>query len=159
MVKPSFMNPKTMDGAIEKAFPDVMTYIEKNYRVYTDKKHRAIAGLSMVGFHSLYISAYYPDKFGYVGLFSAATSKQVNKGVTSDVYENLEGKLAVQFKNAPKLSWIGIGKTDFLYKDNADFRKILDDNGYKYTYMETDGGHIWKNWRIYLTEFAPKLFK
>ena len=60
---------------------------------------------------------------------------------------------------SPKLYWIGIGKTDFLYKDNADFRKILDDNGYKYTYMETDGGHIWKNWRIYLTEFAPKLFK
>ena len=59
----------------------------------------------------------------------------------------------------PKLYWIGIGKTDFLYKDNMDFRKILDNNGYKYTYMETDGGHIWKNWRIYLTEFAPKLFK
>lgn len=52
----------------------------------------------MGGFHSLYISAYYPNKFGYVGLFSAATSKQVNKGVTSDVYENLEDKLAVQFK-------------------------------------------------------------
>lgn len=159
MVKPSFMNPKTMDGAIEKAFPDVMKYIEKNYRVYTDKNHRAIAGLSMGGFHSLYISAYYPNKFGYVGLFSAATSKQVNKGVTSDVYENLEDKLAVQFKNAPKLYWIGIGKTDFLYKDNMDFRKILDNNGYKYTYMETDGGHIWKNWRIYLTEFVPLLFK
>lgn len=159
MVKPAFMNSKTMDGAVEKAFPDVMKYIEKHYRVYTDKNHRAIAGLSMGGFHSLYISAYYPDKFGYVGLFSAATSKQINKGVTSDVYENLEDKLAVQFRNAPKLYWIGIGKTDFLYKDNVDFRKILDDHGYKYTYMETDGGHIWRNWRIYLTEFVPLLFK
>ena len=41
----------------------------------------------------------------------------------------------------------------------ADFRKLLDDNGYKYEYLETGEGHIWRNWRIYLTEFAPKLFK
>ena len=26
-------------------------------------------------------------------------------------------------------------------------------------YYESDGGHIWKNWRIYLTKFAPMLFK
>ena len=68
-------------------------------------------------------------------------------------------KLATQFSNPPRLYWIGIGKTDFLYKDNIDFRKQLDEKGYKYTYVETDGGHIWRNWRIYLTEFAPLLFK
>ena len=160
MPKPQFMNPKTMDGAIEKAFPDVMKYVEKNYRVKTDKNSRAICGLSMGGFHSLYISAYYPNKFGYVGLFSAATSKQASKeGQLSDVYQNLEQKLAVQFKNAPKLYWIGIGKTDFLYKDNQEYRSLLDKHGYKYTYMETDGGHIWRNWRVYLTEITPLLFK
>ena len=160
MPKPQFMNPKMMDGAIEKAFPDVMKYVEKNYRVKTDKNSRAICGLSMGGFHSLYISAYYPNKFGYVGLFSAATSKQASKeGQLSDVYQNLEQKLAVQFKNAPKLYWIGIGKTDFLYKDNQEYRSLLDKHGYKYTYMETNGGHIWRNWRVYLTEITPLLFK
>ena len=46
-----------------------------------------------------------------------------------------------------------------VYKGVADFRKLLDDNGYKYEYLETGEGHIWRNWRIYLTEFAPKLFK
>ena len=35
---------------------------------------------------------------------------------------------------------------------------LLDEKGYKYEYFETGGGHIWKNWRIYLSEFAPKLF-
>ena len=159
MVKPQFMNPKTMDGEIEKAFPDIIKFVEKTYRVKKDKNNRAICGLSMGGFHSLYISAYYPNKFGYVGLFSAATSKQINNKNTSDVYENLDQKLATQFSNPPRLYWIGIGKTDFLYKDNIDFRKQLDEKGYKYTYVETDGGHIWRNWRVYLTEFAPLLFK
>lgn len=157
MVKPTMMVPKMMDGSIEKAFPDVMKYVEKHYRTLSDKKGRAICGLSMGGFHSLYISALYPDKFDYIGLFSAAIHAQ-SKGENTDVYDNMDRKLATQFGKAPKLYWIGIGKTDFLYKDNTDFRKKLDEKHYPYTYMETDGGHIWRNWRIYLTEFAQKLF-
>lgn len=147
-----------MEGSIEKAFPDIIKYVEKHYRTYTDKKHRAICGLSMGGFHSLYISALYPDMFGYVGLFSAAIHKD-NKGPNADVYQNLEQKLAKQFQHAPELYWIGIGKTDFLYNDNVSYRKLLDEKGYKYTYMETGEGHIWRNWRIYLSEFTPLLFK
>lgn len=158
MVKPVMMLPKTMEGSIEKAFPDVIKYIEKHYRTYKNKGNRAICGLSMGGFQTLYISALYPDKFDYVGLFSAAINKE-SKGENDYVYKNLETKLAVQFKNAPKLYWIGIGKDDFLYKDNANFRKKLDDMQYPYIYMETDGGHIWRNWRVYLTTFAQKLFK
>lgn len=158
MVKPQFMNSKTMEGSIEKAFPDVMNYVERHYRTINNKDNRAICGLSMGGFHSLYISALYPDKFGYVGLFSAAISRQ-NKGANTDVYDNLEQKLSVQFKNAPKLYWIGMGVTDFLYEDNLKYRKLLDEKGYKYTYVETEGGHIWRNWRIYLTEFTPQIFR
>ena len=63
-------------------------------------------------------------------------------------------------KNQPtKLYWIGMGKTDFLYKSTAGLRRYFDEKGYKYTYMETEGGHIWRNWRVYLTEFAQKIFK
>lgn len=47
MYKPSFMNPKTMEGSFEKAFPDIMNYVETHYRTVNDKAHRAIAGLSM----------------------------------------------------------------------------------------------------------------
>ena len=70
---PTLMLPKTMDGNFELAFPDVIKFVESNYRVKADKNDRAIAGLSMGGCHSLYISANYPDTFGYVGLFSAGT--------------------------------------------------------------------------------------
>ena len=56
----------------------------------------------------------------------------------------MDEKLKVQFGKHPKLYWIAIGKSDFLYKNNVDYRKKLDDNGYKYEYYESDGGHIWK---------------
>lgn len=158
MYKPSFANPKTMEGSFEKAFPDIMKYVESHYRTINDKNHRAIAGLSMGGFHSLYISANNPDLFGYVGLFSAAINRQA-KGENTYIYENLEAKLAKQFSNAPKLYFIGIGNSDFLFQDNVKYRELLDANGYKYEYMETDGGHEWRNWRKYLNHFVPELFK
>ena len=63
------------------------------------------------------------------------------------------------FAGKPALYWIAIGKTDFLYQQNADLRRYLDEKGYPYEYVETEGGHIWRNWRIYLTQFAQKIFK
>lgn len=158
MYKPSFSNPKTMEGSFEKAFPDIMNYVESHYRTINDKAHRAIAGLSMGGFHSLYISANYPDLFGYVGLFSAAINRQA-KGENTYIYENLEEKLAKQLSDAPKLYFIGIGNGDFLFQDNVKYRELLDSHGYKYEYMETDGGHEWRNWRKYLNHLLPELFK
>lgn len=154
---PNMQLPKTMEGSFEAAFPDVVKFIDKNFRTVANKKNRAIAGLSMGGFHSMHISKQYPDMFDYVGLFSAAIMP--NKDAKSPVYEDIESKLKVQFSKKPALYWIAIGKTDFLYKANEDYRKMLDEKGYKYSYYETGEGHIWKNWRIYLTEFAPQLFK
>ena len=155
--QPSFQLPKTMEGSFETHFPEVVKFVDKHYRTKSGKKNRAIAGLSMGGFHSLHISKQYPDMFDYVGLFSAAIFP--GKNVESPVYENMEGKLAVQFAKRPALYWIAIGKTDFLYKANEEYRKLLDAKGYPYEYFENEDGHIWRNWRIYLSEFAPKLFK
>lgn len=105
----------------------------------------------------MHISKEYPDMFDYVGLFSAAITP--DKKVQSPIYENLEGKLKKQFDGKPALYWIAIGDKDFLFEANKEYRKLLDDKGYKYTYRESPDGHIWKNWRIYLTEFVPMLFR
>lgn len=158
---PTMMLPKTMEGSFENAFPDVVKFIEKTYRVKKDKAHRAIAGLSMGGFHSLYISINNPDLFDYIGLFSAAVDQQQNGNGEGhpEIYANRNAKINQLFSKNPKLFWIGIGKTDFLYKNNSNLRAYLDSKKYKYTYLETKGGHIWRNWRIYLTEFVPLLFK
>jgi enterochelin esterase family protein len=156
---PTMMLPKTMEGSFETAFPDVVKFVEKTYRVKKDKAHRAIAGLSMGGFHSLFISINNPDMFGYVGLFSAAVDQQQPNGGFPNIYADRNAKIDKLFAKNPKLFWIGIGKTDFLIKNNNDLRAYLDSKHHKYTYLETDGGHIWRNWRIYLSEFTPLLFK
>ncbi len=155
--KPQFMVPKTMDGTYEANFMDIVKFVESNYRVKADKADRAIAGLSMGGFHALHISRYYPNMFDYIGLFSAAIMP--NQNVSSPVYDNIDATLKKQLENGYKVYWIGIGKADFLYKNIQDYRKKLDDMGFKYIYRETEGGHIWRNWRIYLSEFVPLLFQ
>lgn len=153
---PSMQLPKTMDGSFETAFPDVVNFVESNYRVKKDKANRAISGLSMGGYHSLHISKEYPDLFDYVGLFSAAIMP--SDKANSPIYSDFDGKLKKQFDKKPKLYWIAIGTDDFLYNANQDFRKKLDAGNYPYVYFENGDGHIWKNWRIYLSEFAPQLF-
>lgn len=155
--KPSFMLPHTMDGKMEETFKDVIRFVEDSYRVVSDKSGRAIAGLSMGGFHSLHISRYYPDTFDYIGLFSPAIKPRPD--VDSPVYKDIDTTLETQNKNGVKLYWIAIGKTDFLYKDVTDYRAKLDSLKFKYIYHESEGGHTWSNWRDYMIEFIPQLFK
>jgi enterochelin esterase family protein len=150
------MVPKTMDGTYEATFKDIIRFVEDNYRVRAQKSARAIAGLSMGGFHAMHISRYYPDTFDYVGLFSAAIMPR--EDATKKVYSNLDETLEIQKENGYKLYWIAIGETYFLYNANVEFRKKLDSLGMKYEYKESGGGHIWRNWRVYLSEFVPRLF-
>ena len=156
-VQPTFAHKNWMDGKFEESFKDIMNWVDQNYRTRAAKRYRAIAGLSMGGYHSLYISANQPDDFGYIGLFSAAISR-MDKG-KSKIYDDLETKLVTLFKQRPRLYWIGIGKDDFLYKDNTEFRQLLDKNRLRYTYHESGAGHEWANWRDYLVIFVQSLFK
>ena len=158
--RPTMSLPQTMEGSFEAAFPEIVKFIDSRYRTVAKKQGRAICGLSMGGFHTLYITLNYPDMFNYSGMFSAAIGTGSEQSAThKEIYDNIDGKLATYFSKKPALLWIGIGKTDFLIQSNNEFRAKLDAAGYPYEYMETDGGHIWRNWRIYLSEFAPKLFK
>lgn len=156
-VTPTIELPKTTDGSFEDAFPEVVTFVDKAYRTITKKESRAIAGLSMGGFHSMQISKEYPTLFNYIGLFSASARFKGRK--ESHIYENCEAKIKTQFAQKPALYWIAIGKDDFLYEENQKFRSFLDANGFQYTYVESEGGHIWRNWRNYLCQFLPLIFK
>ncbi len=157
LVKPAMMLPNTMNGRMEETFMDVVRFVEGRFRIRADKANRAIAGLSMGGFHSLHISRIYPDTFDYIGLFSAAVKPFGEE--TSKVYDNLETTLKKQMENGIRLYWIGMGKTDFLYKTGEEYRALLDGIGLNYTYVESEGGHTWSNWRCYLSEFVPLLFQ
>ena len=156
-VNPTMSLPKTMEGSFETAFPEIVKFIDSRYRTLAKKDSRAVCGLSMGGFHTLYLSLNYPELFGWSGMFSAAIG--VNDPSVSPIYQDFDAKLAKYYASKPRLLWIGCGNTDFLWQANLEFKKKLEDNGYKFSFMETEGGHIWKNWRIYLTEFVPLLFK
>ncbi len=155
--QPTFAHKQWMEGTFETSFNDIINWVDSHYRTRPVKRYRAIAGLSMGGYHSLYISANQPEDFAYVGLFSAAIGR-MDKG-KSKIYNDLESKLITQFKQHPRLYWMGIGKDDFLYKDNAEFRQLLDKNRLRYTYHESGAGHEWANWRDYLVIFTQLLFK
>ena len=166
MYKPTFMGhmDSTPVASTEESFKDIVSYVDKHFRTLANKRNRAICGLSMGGGHSYGISKLYPDMFDYVGLFSAAVSlnargfnglNDADQGPAPEV----EKQLAIMFAKKPALYWIAIGKTDFLYQNNKVYRDYLDQKKYPYTYVETEDGHIWRNWRIYLTMFAPQLFR
>ena len=76
-----------------------------------------------------------------------------------EVYRNIDGKLKEQFEIPPRLYYIACGRTDFVMKLVQMHRQRLDKAGYHYVYNETDGGHTWKNWRRYLVDFVPRLYK
>ncbi|MBO5216911.1 MAG: esterase [Alistipes sp.] len=156
LIRPEAMLPRTMDGSYEEQFIDIVNFVDKYYRTHPDSDHRAIAGLSMGGFHSLHIAQYYPGVFGYVGLFSAAVFR--GDAAKSEVYRNPEARLQELFATKPHLFWIGIGEEDFLYKENVSLREKLDALNYPYIYHESKDGHIWRNWRDYLVLFVEQLF-
>ncbi len=165
MYMPSFRGSLDQPAvaSMDESFMDIVNYVESHYKVVKDKKHRAVCGLSMGGGHSFAITRRYPDTFDYVGLFSAGLhidgSQQKSFYQALKDNKEVQGQLDRLFKAKPALYWIAIGKTDFLYEQNTGLRKYLDEKGYPYKYRETDGGHIWRNWRIYLSEFAQMIFK
>ena len=159
MYKP--YNCGSFDTSFEAHFKDVIAFVDARYRTIKKSSGRAVAGLSMGGGHSFQLSLNYPKTFDYVGLFSAAVG--VREGganqIAPEFYQDTDAKIDRLFANNPKLYYIAIGEEDFLYKSNKELRDKLDAKGYPYTYLESSGGHVWRNWRIYLTDFAQKIFK
>lgn len=142
----------------ESLVKDVIPFIEKNFRVYSDSKYRAIAGLSMGGLHTQTVTYNYPGIFDYIGVFSMGLMNLTSQ--QDQVAEQLRAGQIETLKNSGyKLYWIACGTEDFVFDGVTELRKLLDSHNFKYVYRESEGGHTWANWRIYLSEFAPMLFR
>lgn len=160
-----------MESTFEENFSQLIAWTESHYRTIADKQHRAIAGLSMGGFHTMHTAALLNQSFDYVGIFSALyvpymrpdraeRSIEISALTESDkpAYQQTEALLAQQFANPPQLYWIACGVDDFLYQDNVVYRQYLDEKQYPYEYHESAGGHSWQNWMDYLKIFAGRIF-
>jgi len=165
MYVPGHFTIKTKAKAsMEESFTDIVRFVDNNYRTIRKRQGRAVAGLSMGGGHTFGISMLHHDMFDYYGLFSAAP-RTINNQNRQNLYESLKAddetrqRLQTLFESKPALYFIAIGKDDFLYDSNKCLRQYFDEMGYKYEYYENDGGHLWRNWRIYLAMWAQRIFR
>ena len=145
---------------------DLLPYIEKNYRVLTDRQSRAIAGLSMGGNQTLNISIPHLDKFAYIGVFSSGiiTGARGAAPESGPFAEAWEKQHLAELDNAVNkrglgLMWFSTGKEDFLIDTTRKTVELLKKHGFKPVFLESEGAHTWLNWRDYLSAFAPQLFQ
>lgn len=133
----------------------LIPYVDGHFRTLKGATHRAMAGLSMGGAHTIHFGLTRPDLFGPIGIFSIG----LTQGAQVDAYRAAhDAVLKARAKvNAPV--FYGFGRSDFLYAMSAPTRKLMDDYHISYIYRESSGGHDWLNWRDYLYEFAPLLFR
>ena len=152
------------DEFAEDFVNDVMPYIEKNYRVKTDRASRAIAGLSMGGAQTLNVGIPHLEKFAYLGVYSSGVfgiipnpNRPAPEGPTyeerhKDILDNSK------LKEGLKLFWFATGKDDFLVETSRATVEMFRKHDFDVVYEEGEGGHTWIVWREYLNSFAPKLF-
>jgi enterochelin esterase family protein len=138
---------------------DLMPYVEANFRTANTPDSRAMAGLSMGGSHTIRNGLTHPELFHYVGVFSMGLGLGNNGAAQVADYEKANDAALKRGAKDLKLLYYAIGKDDFLYGTVAPTRGIFDKYGIKHVYNESEGGHTWINWRRYLTDFAPRLFK
>jgi len=158
----------------------VMPYVEKHYRVLTDRANTAIAGLSMGGGQTLNIAIPQLERFAYIGVYSsgllgafpapapapgaapaAAAAPAGPPPLTAADFEKLHAaKLDdAGLKRGLRLLWFATGKEDRLLPTTQATVDLFKKHGFTPVFKESPGGHTWINWRNYLVEFAPQLFQ
>jgi len=155
------------DDFVKDFVNDIMPYAETHYRVLRDRQHRAIAGLSMGGAHTLNIAIPHPDEFAYVGVFSSGIIGILplnGLAAAPAAGPSWEQQHATELDNAAgkkdwKLFWFSTGKDDFLLSTTKATVELFQKHGYHPMFQESAGAHTWTNWREYLNEFAPQLFQ
>ena len=144
---------------------DIMPQMEKRFRVYTDREHRAMAGLSMGGGQTLSIGIPRLDQFAYLGVFRSGIfgiaggpgGQQPQRPSFEE--QNKTTLDAPKLKEGLKLFWFATGKDDFLVATTRATVEMFKKHNFEVVYKETSGAHTWDNWRDYLHEFTPQLFQ
>ena len=139
-------DPKFTNAYVRSLCEEIVPFIEKEFRAIPKPASRAIAGLSMGGGHTITASILYPELFDYICPLSAAGSAT-------------DEQISALKKAGVKLYYLCCGTTDFLYQGSVKLDETLTRNGLDHTFFQSDGGHVWANWRLYLNTFSPLLFK
>lgn len=148
-------------------FDEFMPFIEKTYRIKSEKRYRAIAGLSMGGGGTYYYALHRPDLFRSACPLSAsvrpiskegAKSYMKRRGMTDASEKQVEDWLKKydiheMIKNMPEdkkksVRWyIDCGDDDFLYEGNSLVHIAMRKNNIPHEFRIRDGQHNWTYWR------------
>ena len=129
---------------------DIVPYIESHYSVYTDREHRALAGLSMGGGQTLNIGFSHIDKFAWIGGFSSAPNTKAPAELVPDLTAARE-KL--------KLLWLGCGNRDGLIRISQGVHNYLKQNGVPHVWHVDGNAHDTTEWDNNLYLFSQRIFK
>jgi enterochelin esterase family protein len=145
----------TKDPFNDEMLKDIIPYIESHYRTKATPDARAISGLSMGGIQTLNTGLHNLGTFRYVAVMSSGWISDADRNW---FYEHEAAKIP-RYNSELKLFWWGWGETDIARANGLAVIDKLKSQGVKIQTLETPGGHEWTNWRLYLHEVAPKLFR
>jgi enterochelin esterase family protein len=136
---------------------DVVPHVEKNFRVLAGPAHRALAGLSMGGGQTTRVLTTRPGQFAYLAIWSA--------GLFGGDPAEYEKQNEAFFQNAEKVNKVvrllsvSVGDKDFALAGSKALAELFAKHAIKHELKISGGGHTWINWRQYLHELAPRLFR
>jgi len=129
---------------------DIIPFVESHYSVYTDREHRALAGLSMGGGQTLNIGLSHIDQFAWVGGFSSApNTKQPPSALLADPASARQLKLL----------WLGCGNKDGLIRISQGVHRYLKENGVAHVWHVDGNAHDTTEWDNNLYLFSQRIFK
>jgi enterochelin esterase family protein len=150
-------NKMQREGFTKDFIQDVIPMIDAKYRVFADRDHRAIAGLSLGGAQSLAIGLSHLELFSRVAGFSSAMGAANNPATGGVDFEQVLADGA-RINSQLKLLWVGCGTEDTLFDSNRAFSEQLSKHKVEHTFRVTGGAHTFAVWQRYLNEVAPMLF-
>lgn len=151
-------DPKKRFGLFtEVIITDLIPFIESKYPVYTDKWHRAMAGLSMGSYQTSIVTMTNPDKFGYAGVFSGfmRMPRSGNPETHLAILDDAE-----KFNESYKVFYRAMGTEDNYFQAFVDDDAMLaEKQSLNITRRLFPGGHDWSVWRRCIHDFLPLIFK
>jgi enterochelin esterase-like enzyme len=136
---------------------DIVPFVEKSYRVRADSRSRAIAGLSMGGGQTQRVLTNHPDAFAYVAIWSAGVRPEGSEAFEKDAAAFLAAPEKVN--KSIRLLSIRAGDKDFALAGCRNLDELLTKHKIEHKLQVNGGGHTWINWRLYLSELLPQLFR
>ncbi len=136
---------------------DVVPFVEQTYRVRAEPRSRALAGLSMGGGQTQRVLTSHPDAFAYVAIWSAGVRPEGSEAFEKDAASFLATPETVN--RSIRLLSIRVGDKDFTLAGSRNLSDLLTKHEIEHKLQVNGGGHTWINWRLYLAELLPLLFR